>query len=346
MATSDSNDGCESNRQKVVSYGVIDNQSAKIDPSTVKGLTTEKRIEQFADEWPFYKHWADNMLHALDGQVSKMVANTLIPGASSGAPPAIIKNEQSEKQTLKADRYTETVNGVSFEMVKIPAGKFMMGSPTTEDERTDNETLHEVTLSKPFYIGVHTVTFDLYDQYVLETKHNRPGDRGWGRDKQPVINVSWEDTAGFCIWLSKKTGKKYRLPTEAEWEYACRAGTETPFNTGYNVTTQQANYNGEYPYKGNSKGENRAQTLPVGSFAPNNWGLFDMHGNVWEWCNDRFGSYPTKSVLDPEGPKTGSDRVVRGGSWNNRARYCRSAGRNYGTASGSGSHIGFRLASQ
>ena len=163
-------------------------------------------------------------------------------------------------------------------------------------------------------------------------------------DDCPVENVSWNDIQGFMKKLNEKEGASiYRLPTEAEWEYAARAGTTTPFYFGDCLSTDQANYNGNYPLADCPKGEYREKTVPVASFPPNKWGLYDMHGNVWEWCQDWYGEYPEGSVTDPEGPETGSNRVLRGGGWIGGARYCRSALR-YGVAPADrGSSFGFRL---
>ena len=136
-----------------------------------------------------------------------------------------------------------------------------------------------------------------------------------------------------------------RLPTEAEWEYACRAGTTTPFSTGNNLTTSQANYNGNYPYNNNLEGEYRQQTTPVGSFAANAYGLFDMHGNVWEWCSDWYGGYSTSAQTNPKGASSGSDRVRRGGGWGSFAYYCRAAYRYYDTPDYNDYNLGFRLVS-
>jgi len=166
-------------------------------------------------------------------------------------------------------------------------------------------------------------------------------------DKHPVVCVSWHDAVAFCNWLSGQDGLVpcysvngeevacdfaaggYRLPTEAEWEYACRAGTASTFNTGANITTDQANYNGNVPYADGAKGQYRAATTPVGTFPPNDWGLLDMHGNVWEWCWDWYGGdyYANSPASDPAGPASGALRVLRGGSWVNGAELCRSAGR-------------------
>jgi formylglycine-generating enzyme required for sulfatase activity len=181
------------------------------------------------------------------------------------------------------------------------------------------------------------------------------------RENHPVVLVSWYDAVQYCNWLSGQEGltpaytisgtnvtwnrsaNGYRLPTEAEWEYACRAGTAGPFSTGSNITTSQANYEGNYPYNNNAKGTYRQKTTDVGSFAPNAWGLHDMHGNVWEWCWDWYGSYSSGAQTDPAGASSGSFRMLRGGSWFVSAENVRSAGRNYDNPGIWGRGIGFRL---
>ena len=225
-----------------------------------------------------------------------------------------------------------------IEFVSIPAGTFTMGSPASEVGRSSNETQHQVTLSA-FKMSKYEVTFEQYDLFCDATGRSKPNDEGWGRGNRPVINVSWDDATAFAEWMG------CRLPTEAEWEYACRAGTTTPFSTGNNLTTSQANYNGNYPYRNYPKGDYRAKTTLVGSFAPNKWGLYDMHGNVWEWCSDWYGDYSTSAQTNPKGASSGSGRVFRGGSWYNRARNCRSAFRNTYTPAGRSHDIGFRLVS-
>jgi len=214
-------------------------------------------------------------------------------------------------------------------MVEIPAGSFLMGSPDGEKSRGNNEVQHQVTLTQSFYLGEHEVTFDEYDVFVfLQNDEDRcvgrngksytaslPPDMGWGRGRRPVTNVNWYDAQCYAAWLSRKTGKNYRLPTEAEWEYAARAGTTTPFAFGENITPEQVNYNGNYPYADGEVGLNREKTMPAKSFPSNNWGLYEMHGNVWEWVADWYGEYPAESVIDPVGPEDGIYRVLRGGSW-------------------------------
>jgi formylglycine-generating enzyme required for sulfatase activity len=203
-------------------------------------------------------------------------------------------------------------------MVVIPAGQFVMGSPPTEPGRSDAEDpQHEVHIAKPFALGVYAVTFDDYDRFCDSNKSNKPDDRGWGRGNRPVIAVTWEEARAYCAWLSEQTGRRYRLPSEAEWEYACRAGTDTPFHFGPRITTDQANFDGNYTYNGSAKGEYREKTVPVGSFPPNAFGLYNMHGNVWEWCQDAWHGNYNGAPMDGSAWEAGGAvaRVVRGGSW-------------------------------
>jgi len=225
-----------------------------------------------------------------------------------------------------------------IEWVSIPAGTFTMGSPTSEVDRGSDETQHQVTLSA-FKMSKYEVTFEQYDLFCDATGRSKPSDEDWGRSNRPVINVSWDDATAFADWMG------CRLPTEAEWEYAAHGGTTTPFSTGNNLTTSQANYDGNYPYNTNTKGEYRQKTLPVGSFAANAYGLFDMHGNVWEWCSDWYGDYSTTAQTNPKGASSGSTRVARGGSWDNAARSCRTAYRSTYTTGYRNSRMGFRLVS-
>ena len=182
-------------------------------------------------------------------------------------------------------------------MVVIPlpeGGSFQMGSPEDEPERRSNERRHEVALDKPFAMGKYEVTFEDYDRFAKATERALPKDRDWGRTRRPVINVSWDEARAYAAWLAEQTGKPYRLPTEAEWEYAARAGTATPFFTGDCISTDQANYDGNSDYNGcgAKTGVYRKQTLPVGELVANDWGLYDMAGNVWEWtCSAYDGDY-------------------------------------------------------
>ena len=222
-------------------------------------------------------------------------------------------------QVLEAEKAV-----ASIEFASIPAGKFLMGSPATEKERYQNENQHEVTLTQGFRMGVHEVT---QAQYELVMGQNPSHFKG---ATLPVEEVSYKDALAFCQKLSdlpaeKVAGRKYRLPTEAEWEYACRAGTSTPFHFGNELNGTQANCDGNNPYGTTKKGPYLEKTSPVGSYPANAWGLYDMHGNVWEWCQDWYGDYPKQSVTDPRGPEVGSDCVIRGGCWYDEAANCRSA---------------------
>ena len=225
-----------------------------------------------------------------------------------------------------------------FTFNPIPAGTFIMGSPSTEKGRSNDETLHTVTISKPFEMMIYPVT-----QALWETIMSDNPSASKGADK-PVEMVSWEDAQRFIKKLNELFGsQQYWLPTEAQWEYACRAGTTTPFWTGENLSTSQANFNGNYPYLGNRREAYRGKTTPVGIFGPNPWGLYDMHGNVYEWCQDWHGEYPTVNVNDPVVLSGGTDRVLRGGAWSGIAQNCRSAFRNFYNPEGSSVGVGFRL---
>jgi formylglycine-generating enzyme required for sulfatase activity len=163
-------------------------------------------------------------------------------------------------------------------------------------------------------------------------------------DTLPVDTVAWPEAMEFCRKLSdKEEGVSYRLPTEAEWEYACRAGTVTPFHTGATISTSQANYHGGYTYGNGRKGQYRETSTAAGTFAPNAWSLYDMHGNVWEWCADWFGDYPSSEATDPTGPPEGERRVVRGGCWINFPAVCRSANRGSTVPVSWNFNFGFRV---
>ena len=237
--------------------------------------------------------------------------------------------EARSKALNKAWREEEDLGqGVKLEMVLVPAGKFMMGSPKNEKGRCENETQHEVTLTKPFYMGKYAVTQEQWESVM----GNNPSDTKGA--KLPVTDVSWEDCQEFIEKLNGITKGKYRLPTEAEWEYACRAGTSTAYSFGAKITPKDANYD-------DSKIE---KPVAVGSYKPNAFGLYDMHGNVWEWCEDRYGDYPKGAVMDPKGPAKGDVCVLRGGSFVNVGSRARSSNRINSTPSNRVYFVGFRLA--
>ncbi|MCC5899870.1 MAG: formylglycine-generating enzyme family protein [Phormidium sp. BM_Day4_Bin.17] len=260
-----------------------------------------------------------------------------------------------QRQQQQAYRFIESLPGnISLEMVAIPGGSFMMGSPEDEPERYDDESRqHEVTVS-PFVMGRYPVTQAQWRAVAAMPpveKELEPDPSRFKGDNRPVESVSWYDAVEFCARLSVYTGREYRLPSEAEWEYACRAATTTPFHFGEMITTEVANYDGNSTYNGGPKGDNRGETTPVGHFGiANAFGLSDMHGNVWEWCLDHWHD----NYDEDEAPTDGSawlsddkdsDRLLRGGSWLLNPRNCRSAYRSYDDPRYDDDVIGFRLVS-
>ena len=216
------------------------------------------------------------------------------------------------------------------ELVVVPSGSFMMGSPSHEERRDENEgPVHRVRIGQPFAVGVYEVTFAEWDACVAGGGCGgyRPDDEGWGRGRRPVVNVSRQDAESYVSWLSLRTGERYRLPNESEWEYAARAGTTGPFHTGSAISTDQANYDGNYVYGSGRKGVFRRQTVAVGSFGANAFGLHDVHGNVREWVQDCWNGSYAGAPGDGSAWESGncSSRVLRGGSWDDFPRNLRSA---------------------
>jgi formylglycine-generating enzyme required for sulfatase activity len=229
------------------------------------------------------------------------------------------------------------------EMVVVPAGEFRMGSPAAEKGRDiDEGPQHTVVIPKPFAVARFELTFDEWDACVADGGCNgrKPGDQGWGRERQPVINVSWDDATNYLSWISRKTGKTYRLLTEAEWEYAARAGSKTAYYWGEQIGINNANCDGC-----GSKWDNQ-KTSPVGSFAANAFGLYDMAGNIWEWMQDCY--HPNYEGATTDGlawiSEDCSRRVIRGGSWISIPPILRSAGRFWNHGDSRGNLLGFRVA--
>jgi formylglycine-generating enzyme required for sulfatase activity len=217
--------------------------------------------------------------------------------------------------------------GKGPKMVWIPGGSFQMGGSGSYDEKP----VHEVSVGH-FAMGVYEVTFAEYDKFAKAAGRKKSSDNGWGRGNRPVINVSWDDATVYAKWLSGQTGKKYRLPTEAEWEYSARAGTSTKYWWGNTASHEYANYGTDRCCSGLAKGKDRWEyTSPVGSFAPNSFGLYDTVGNVWEWVRDFYDRsyYSNSPPHDPKGPSRGKHRVLRGCAWGSTASYCRVANRIY-----------------
>ena len=228
-------------------------------------------------------------------------------------------------------------NSIGMELVFIPPGEFVMGSPLNELGRDEDERQRTVRLTEGFYMGTTEVTQSQWSA-VMGANPSK-----WKGDDLPVEQISWEGALEFCRRLSAKEEREYRLPTEAEWEYACRAGTTAPFSFGETISTDQANYDGEYEYGSGTKGVFRNQTVPVAGFPPNAWGLYDMHGNVWEWCPDGYEDYPPSPVTRSTQEPQIEGRVLRGGSWRSRPRYCRCANRVRDLEGSQLSNIGFRV---
>jgi formylglycine-generating enzyme required for sulfatase activity len=239
--------------------------------------------------------------------------------------------------------------------------EFLMGAPEGEEVASDDEKpQHWVRLTKPFYLGKYAVTQEQYERLVgknpshfCATGVGKAKVAGLDTRRFPVEEVSWEEAVEFCRKLSelpeeKRRGRAYRLPTEAEWEYSCRVGamSPTPFSFGATFSSTRANFDGNFPYGGAAKGPNLGRPTAVGSYPANAWGLYDMHGNVWQWCSDWYGAdYYAKSPReDPAGPSEGSGRVFRGGSWRISGQNCRSAIRLRYVPAFRDYNLGFRVA--
>ena len=296
-----------------------------------------------------------------------MARPTSAATTSSGVPPA-----QEPLRLLRwrsrTQAFVERLDGLELTMLRIPAGRFLMGSPEGELERQANEgPVHEVSLGE-FLMARTPITQAQWR--AVAGWQRREGER-WERelkpapsrfqgdevrlmedqtstDQRPVERVSWHDAMEFCSRLSQRTGRHYTLPSESQWEYACRAGTNTPFHFGATITPELANYDGTSAYGDGPKGEVRQQTTPVGSFPANAWGLHDMHGNVWEWCldtwHDSYEGAPEdgRAWLDPEAGEE-SERLLRGGSWGYDPRFCRSAYRLRDVPGDTDDDVGFRV---
>ncbi len=260
----------------------------------------------------------------------------------------------TEDDTLPVEIIT---NSLGMKLALIPAGEFVMGSPESEREREHSEYQHRVRITKGFYLSIFEVTQAEYER-LIGTNPSRFSPGGGGKEKVegldtdrfPVECVSREDAVEFCRKLSAlpeetAAGRVYRLPTEAEWEYACRAGTTTPFHFGSQLNGREANCDGSAPYGTTTKGPFLQRPTTVGSYARNAFGLYDMHGNLCEWCSDWYDGeyYESSPDSDPQGPSQGTDGVIRGGGWFYDARYCRSAQRSGSVPMLRSNFLGFRV---
>ena len=278
---------------------------------------------------------------------------------------SIAKSVNAARKQVAATELTALFNELNFnnhsvlsaaglEMLWVEPGSFLMGSPISETERQRGETRHEVMLTRGFYLGIHEVTQTQYKAVMQgNTDVLSPTPSHFTGNERPVERVSWNDAQVFLARLNagERTAGRlpvdwaYVLPTEAEWEYACRAGTVTVFSSGNGLSSTEANFRGASPYGPGAKpGPSPGQTSRVGSHAPNGWGFYDMHGNVWEWTADWLGQYSTGRLSDPKGSVSGLSRVKRGGSWFLPAAYLRSASRSGSPPADRSHDLGFRLA--
>jgi len=273
-------------------------------------------------------------------------APSLTEDASTEPPLAVAPFDEAQArahQKAWADHVgldAEITNSIGMRLVLIPPGEFMMGSPQSEEARKEDEYQHRVRITKPFYLGVTEVTQEQWEA-VMETRPWSGSERVKKGEDYATTNVSWEDAQAFCERLTNREGTTYRLPTEAEWEYACRAGTTTAYHFG-----DDGSHLGEYAwFRDNAYGVDDQHAHRVAQKKPNAFGLYDMHGNVWEWCSDRYADYPAESpVDDPMGPESGSHRVYRGGCWYITAKSCRSADRSRISPDFRYDYLSFRVA--
>ena len=244
------------------------------------------------------------------------------------------------KRTTAGKKKILTFNGVDYTFCWCPAGKFLMGSPAIEKDRDYDEHQHEVKLTRGFWMLDTPVTQEMWKSVMGSNPSEFKG------DSLPVEKVSWYDCQDFIAKLNSTFDSKlqFRLPSEAEWEYACRAGTITAYNFGKKLNGDNANCNGKMPYGTRTKGAFLEKTTNVRSYVPNAWGLYDMHGNVWEWCLDNYSYYPYGPVTNPMGAKEDVFPSIRGGSWSSFASVCRSAIRRWRFPTVRHNVLGFRLA--
>lgn len=299
----------------------------------------------------------------MNKKVVALIIAIIIVGVISGLIYVMNKQDENGNETnnLVSTNNAELTN----DLILINGGTYLMGSPETEMQRETDEVQHEVTVSD-FYIGRYEVTQKEYEEVMGENPSNFEG------ENLPVENVTWYEAIEYCNKLSEKEGltpvytidgenvswdrsaNGYRLPTEAEWEYAARAGTTSTFNTENSISDEEANYYGHYPYGieenyftqenlETEPGQYRQTTVEVDSFSPNKWGLYNIHGNVAEWCFDYYGAYDLENTDNPSGPTTGTLRVNRGGGWNDYAKHLRCAYRASTTPDQKMSNIGFRV---
>ncbi|MFN9717672.1 MAG: SUMF1/EgtB/PvdO family nonheme iron enzyme [Planctomycetota bacterium] len=310
----------------------------------------------------FFYHVLEGLRGKADGDMDQQITLDEVIAFTKSKTTSYVRTELAAPQTPRQKGYfdgtwilrslegtslqmtdssRQMTNSIGMVLLPIPAGTFTMGSPDTEKDREDVETQHQITLSKSFYMGRTEVTRGQWKK-VMGTEPWKGRDYVQEGDDYPAVYVSWNDAVAFCKKLSDMEGKTYRLPTEAEWEYACRGGTKTAFSFG-DDEAKLSDYAwwGGILARGSVQDEKYAHR--VAQKLPNPFGLHDMHGNVWEWCSDWFGNYPSTPLRDPQGPDSGSFRVLRGGSWLNEPNLVRCADRYDDTPGRRDSSYGFRL---
>jgi formylglycine-generating enzyme required for sulfatase activity len=343
-------------------------------PPTLQPLAYRNAITVNRD--PHFHRDLDRLINHLDRWFAQVLSQPSGPAAVASLEPSRAPTLGSSAQ----EQHREMTDTVEMKLALIPPGKFLMGSPQSEEGRDKDEAQHEVAITQPFYLGVHAVTVGQFRAFVkakgYQTEAERDGSGAWGynartkkfesgkeftwnnpgwrqSDDHPVVNVTWNDAVAFCEWLSDQEGVKYRLPTEAEWEYSCRAGTTTRFYSGDKddslkgvANLADASFKQKHPDAtwAVSWDDGYPFTAPAGRFKPNAFGLYDMHGNVWEWCADWYDEnyYKESPKQDPPGPSAGAFRVVRGGSFNNDPGDCRAADRFGYAPDNRNCRIGFR----
>lgn len=280
---------------------------------------------------------------------TKSKKNTKPADAKLTKESKVLKSElASTKKVLdslmKLDGYFKTGKSTivkkdgkpKIEMVDIQGSTYLMGSQESEKGRNSDEIQHKVTLSD-YRISKYEITFEMYDAYCDSLGLEKPDDNGWGRGNRPVINVTWREANNFAQWMGG------RLPTEAEWEYAAKGGGNLPFGKSECLSNKIANFDGNSKQLRCNDFEKVGKTLPVGSLEPNGYGLYDILGNVYEWCSDWYGEYQAGTSVNPTGPQTGNVKVNRGGCWANSATSCKVSSRESGTTEFRGNRIGFRI---
>ena len=328
-------------------------QAWAVTQNTKSVAVLEEFIRRYGDS--FYAALARARLEELKKSQVAVVAPPAVLGSPCRNGAAVASLTARSAQPLSASEACALKPKDVFkecdkcpEMVVVPAGSFMMGSPSDEKERSADEgPQRRVTFAKQFAAGRFSVTFEEWDACVAGggCRGYRPSDKGWGRGRRPVINVSWDDAEAYVAWLSRKAGKPYRLLSEAEREYVTRASTTTPFWWGASITTHQANYVGNHIYNGGPKGEYRQRTVLVDTFEPNPWGLYQVHGNVWDWVEDCYHDSYAGAPSEGSAWTVGdcNNRVLRGGSGFDDPRLLRSAARNWSPTVSRGYDSGFRV---